>query len=166
MQCSLVPLHCRSNFLQTKANCSAEMWDYTAPCILFLCWFLPFWQKAHTCNYWIITYHRAWHKEPLRTEWQVLRSLYIIQPGHKLSSAIWIQPSRRAKCSVCLVAAKFSNLWLHPVSTQCLIMKDQLEKSLSAEEKKSHICLCLQSMENKKLNKLTSPLFWMVNTWT
>lgn len=45
MQCSLVPLHCRSNFLQKKANCSAEMWDYIAPCILFLYCLLHFQQK-------------------------------------------------------------------------------------------------------------------------
>lgn len=166
MQCSLVPLHCRSNFLQKKANCSAEMWDYIAPCILFLYCLLHFQQKAHTCDYRIITYHRAWHKEPLRMEWQVLKSPYISQPGHKPSSAIWIQPSRRAKCSACLVAANFNNLWLHPGSAQLWLWKISLRKTCKLREKKLRICLCLQSMENKKLNKLNSPLFWMVNMRT
>lgn len=51
MQCSLVPLHYRSNFFQTKANCSADIWDYIAPCILFLYWLLQFQQKAYTLNH-------------------------------------------------------------------------------------------------------------------
>lgn len=42
---------------------------------------------------------QAWRKAPRKVEWWVLRSLYISQPGHKLSrgGVVWVQPRRGAR---------------------------------------------------------------------
>lgn len=140
VQCSQVPSHCRNDFFQAKANCSAEMWDYIAP---HSCFF------THSCSAKVKPTHmviepaqtthfgQAWHKAPCKVEWWVLKSLYISQPGHKLNwgGAVWIEPSQSVRCS-----ARPMALCLHPGPVQwvlifiCLITKDQLEERLPAEK--------------------------------
>lgn len=149
--CSQVPLHSRNDFLQPKADCSADMWGYTAPRSLFLHPPVQCQGKAHAWDYRISTCRTLWPSVAQSTTQgrMVGPQIPLHQPAWAQTESrwCWLGSALRARRGARLdpqlqgsvVSASTLDQHSEHLSSSAWLWKTSLRKDCQLRKKISHI---------------------------